>query len=148
MIRIDSIWLATEPMDMRAGTETALAWVIRCGAAALCLSVCQPPRQSDESAGARRVGYLAGSAPPASRQVLLAGFSTRLSDRIGCRTATCPGAGFALAKSRAWQRDFHRITPAMATQAVQLSDEPIVGFSLLWQNRRHDFTAQSRPTKP
>lgn len=25
MIRVDSIWLATEPMDMRAGTETALA---------------------------------------------------------------------------------------------------------------------------
>jgi hypothetical protein len=32
MIRIASIWLATEPMDMRAGTETALAKVI-----ALCL---------------------------------------------------------------------------------------------------------------
>ncbi|MEQ4311736.1 hypothetical protein ABNM01_02380 [Pseudomonas syringae] len=28
MIRIVSIWLATEPMDMRAGTETALARVI------------------------------------------------------------------------------------------------------------------------
>jgi transposase len=28
MIRIDSIWLATEPMDIRAGTETALARVI------------------------------------------------------------------------------------------------------------------------
>ncbi|WP_146050641.1 transposase [Pseudomonas syringae] len=28
MIRIDSIWLATDPMDMRAGTETALARVI------------------------------------------------------------------------------------------------------------------------
>ncbi len=28
MIRIDSIWLATEPMDMRACTETALARVI------------------------------------------------------------------------------------------------------------------------
>ena len=28
MIRIDSIWLATEPMDMRAGPETALARVI------------------------------------------------------------------------------------------------------------------------
>ncbi|MCO8166752.1 transposase [Pseudomonas sp. 21LCFQ02] len=28
MIRIDMIWLATEPMDMRAGTETALARVI------------------------------------------------------------------------------------------------------------------------
>lgn len=28
MIRIDAIWLATEPTDMRAGTETALARVI------------------------------------------------------------------------------------------------------------------------
>lgn len=28
MIRIDSIWLATEFMDMRAGTETALARVV------------------------------------------------------------------------------------------------------------------------
>ncbi len=28
MIRIDFIWLATEPMDMRAGTETALARVV------------------------------------------------------------------------------------------------------------------------
>ncbi|WP_416427738.1 IS66 family insertion sequence element accessory protein TnpB (plasmid) [Pseudomonas sp. App30] len=28
MIRIDAIWLATEPIDMRAGTETALARVV------------------------------------------------------------------------------------------------------------------------
>lgn len=28
MIRIDSIWLATEPMDMRSGTEKALARVV------------------------------------------------------------------------------------------------------------------------
>ncbi|CAH0645789.1 IS66 family insertion sequence element accessory protein TnpB [Pseudomonas monteilii] len=28
MIRIDIIWLATEPMDMRAGTDTAMARVI------------------------------------------------------------------------------------------------------------------------
>ncbi len=28
MIRIDSIWLATEPMDVRTSTETALARVI------------------------------------------------------------------------------------------------------------------------
>lgn len=33
MIRIDAIWIATEPMDMRAGTETALARVIVFGAA-------------------------------------------------------------------------------------------------------------------
>lgn len=29
MIRIDAVWLATEPMDMRAGTEIALARVVR-----------------------------------------------------------------------------------------------------------------------
>jgi hypothetical protein len=29
VIRIDTIWLATEPMDMRTGTETALARVVR-----------------------------------------------------------------------------------------------------------------------
>ncbi|SFU41615.1 hypothetical protein SAMN05428951_101505 [Pseudomonas sp. OV546] len=28
MIRIDAIWLSTDPMDMRAGTDTALARVI------------------------------------------------------------------------------------------------------------------------
>ena len=28
MIRIDAIWLATEPMDMRSGTDTALARVV------------------------------------------------------------------------------------------------------------------------
>lgn len=29
MIRIDAVWLATAPMDMRAGTDTALARVIQ-----------------------------------------------------------------------------------------------------------------------
>lgn len=29
MIRIEAIWLAVEPLDMRAGTETALARVIK-----------------------------------------------------------------------------------------------------------------------
>lgn len=29
MIRIDQIWLATEPMDMRAGPDTALARVVK-----------------------------------------------------------------------------------------------------------------------
>ncbi|QXG50309.1 IS66 family insertion sequence element accessory protein TnpB [Pseudomonas syringae] len=28
MIRVDSTWLATEPLDMRASTETALARVV------------------------------------------------------------------------------------------------------------------------
>jgi transposase len=29
VIRVDAVWLAVEPMDMRAGTETALARVVR-----------------------------------------------------------------------------------------------------------------------
>ncbi|MGT2509174.1 IS66 family insertion sequence element accessory protein TnpB [Cupriavidus basilensis] len=29
VIRIDAIWLATEPMDMRAGTDTILARVVK-----------------------------------------------------------------------------------------------------------------------
>ena len=29
MIRIDAVWLAVEPIDMRAGTESALARVVR-----------------------------------------------------------------------------------------------------------------------
>jgi len=29
VIRIDAIWLATEPLDMRAGPDTALARVVK-----------------------------------------------------------------------------------------------------------------------
>ena len=29
LIRIDAVWLAVEPLDMRAGTDTALARVVR-----------------------------------------------------------------------------------------------------------------------
>lgn len=29
MIRVEAVWLATEPMDMRAGTDTALARVVQ-----------------------------------------------------------------------------------------------------------------------
>lgn len=29
MIRVDCIWLATEPLDMRAGTDTVLARVVK-----------------------------------------------------------------------------------------------------------------------
>lgn len=29
MIRLDQIWLAVDPMDMRAGTDTALARVVK-----------------------------------------------------------------------------------------------------------------------
>ncbi|WP_148105825.1 transposase [Candidimonas sp. SYP-B2681] len=37
MIRIEQLWLAVEPMDMRASTETALARVVKVlGAAQPC----------------------------------------------------------------------------------------------------------------
>lgn len=43
MIRIDAIWLATEPMDMRAGTDTALARVVAVfGAAQPTVLICLP----------------------------------------------------------------------------------------------------------
>jgi transposase len=29
MIRVDAVWLSVEPMDMRAGTDTALARVVK-----------------------------------------------------------------------------------------------------------------------
>ena len=32
VIRIDAVWIAVEPLDMRAGTDTALARVTRCSA--------------------------------------------------------------------------------------------------------------------
>ena len=51
---------------------------IRCGEAALCLSVCQSPRQPDESFGARRCWDLAGSATTESRQDSLARHPSRV----------------------------------------------------------------------
>ena len=29
MIRVDAVWLAVEPFDMRRGVEAALAWVVK-----------------------------------------------------------------------------------------------------------------------
>ncbi|WP_419709610.1 IS66 family insertion sequence element accessory protein TnpB [Pseudomonas sp. NFX224] len=57
--------------------------------------------------------------------------SALLTDGVGYRTAACPGAGVALAKSRPRRRDFNHITPAMTTRTTHLSDQPIVGFGTL-----------------
>ncbi|MFC0668327.1 transposase, partial [Azotobacter chroococcum] len=45
MIRVDRIWLATEPLDMRAGTETALARVVAVFGAAKPHNACLSVRQ-------------------------------------------------------------------------------------------------------
>ena len=43
MIRIDAIWLAVDALDMRAGTDTALARVIKVfGAAHPTMLICLP----------------------------------------------------------------------------------------------------------
>lgn len=79
MIRIDTIWLATEPMDMRAGTETALARVITVFGAAKphCAYLCQSTGQPSESAGSRRDWCLVGGPAIESRQIPLARHSPR-----------------------------------------------------------------------
>ena len=76
MIRIDAIWLATEPMDMRAGTETALARVIAVFGAAKphCAYLFANRR-------ARRRGRLACRTATEPRQVPLARHSPWLRGR-------------------------------------------------------------------
>lgn len=36
----------------------------------------------------------------------------------------------------------------MPHPAVQLSDQSVVLFTLIWQDRRHDFDPRPRPTEP
>jgi hypothetical protein len=54
MIRVDTLWLSTRPLDMRAGTETILAQVVRIFGEAQPhhAYLCQPTRQPPEGAGA------------------------------------------------------------------------------------------------
>ena len=43
VIRMDAVWLAVEPLDMRAGTEAALVRVVNIvGAARRTLPACSP----------------------------------------------------------------------------------------------------------
>lgn len=42
MIRSDAIWLAGEPLDMRAGTDTALAHVAKVFGTAHTMPICSP----------------------------------------------------------------------------------------------------------
>ena len=74
MIRIVAAWLATVPLDMRAGTDTALARVVAVFGATPAMPICsQQARQPHEGAGARRHRHLAGRSPSAPGQVRLAG---------------------------------------------------------------------------
>ena len=74
MIRIDAIWLATEPMDMRSGTEKALARVVPVFGAAQPHSayLFASSRQSHEGVGSRRIGRLVGGERSEPREIFLA----------------------------------------------------------------------------
>jgi hypothetical protein len=101
VIRIDAAWLAVEPMDMRAGPDTALARVVGLWrAAAPCLCVCQCPRHPDEGVGPRRRRPVAGGPASARWQVQL-GFQPQPSLPI---STTQLGA---LVLGLPWQRVGH-----------------------------------------
>jgi transposase len=94
------VWLAVQPLDMRAGTESALARVVNVfgAAASRTTPTCSPTaRQPHEGAGARRHRRVAGGAAPEQRQV-------RLAQRRGA-TLTLTRAQFdALVLGLPWQR--------------------------------------------
>lgn len=54
VIRVDAAWFAVEPLDLRAGADTALARVVNVFGqtrAHHALSVCQQASEPDEGAG-------------------------------------------------------------------------------------------------
>ncbi|WP_144021122.1 IS66 family insertion sequence element accessory protein TnpB [Caballeronia sordidicola] len=62
MIRIDDIWLATEPLDMRAGADTILARVVKVFGSARPHHAYLFANRHDthEGPGVRRIWHLAG----------------------------------------------------------------------------------------
>jgi transposase len=80
MIRIDTIWLAIEPMDMRAGTETALARFIAVFGAAKphCACLFANRRANRMKVLVHDGGDLACSPARESRALLLAMRAARL----------------------------------------------------------------------
>jgi len=95
MIRIDAIWLATEPMDMRAGTDTALARVVEVFGAAKphCAYLFANRRANRMKVLVHgRRGHLAcRNAELKPREVPLAWNSSRPGSRTRCRTASSLG---------------------------------------------------------
>jgi len=77
VIRIDTIWLATEPMDMRAGTDTAMARVISVFGAA----------QPHCAAGAAGESH-SGSATGGHRRPADHGLAASAT-RVQCRSSPC-----------------------------------------------------------
>ena len=151
MIRIDTIWLATEPMDMRAGTETALARVVAVfGAAKPHCAYLFANRRANRMKvlvhdgvgiwlAARRLNqgrFVWPGVRHGSEVELDAGnFKPWCSVYLG--NASVPVEPLRCSN-----------LSAMARLPVQLAHQSIAATSPLWQNRRHDFASESRSIKP
>lgn len=66
MIRVGAVWLAVEPLDMRAGTEAALAKVVSCierrsrlRSSPTCDTACNVASEGRQNPGADAVGEIA-----------------------------------------------------------------------------------------
>ncbi|MDX1297369.1 MAG: IS66 family insertion sequence element accessory protein TnpB [Pseudomonas sp.] len=107
MIRIDSIWLATEPMDMRAGTETALARVVAVfGAAKPHCAYLFANRRATRMKVLVHDGFGVWLAARRLNQgISLARHSPWLRDGVGCRATSGLGAWLTLATRRSWWCD-------------------------------------------
>ena len=121
VIRVDAVWLAVEPLDMRAGTEAALARVVarlRCRPPAPRLPVRQPPRQPHEGARARRHRRVAGRAAAEPGQV-------RLAQGRGATLALTRAQLDALVLGLPWQRIGEAGVISVSVGAAQLPDVPM-----------------------
>jgi|GEM_PF-268913 len=126
MIRIDAIWLATEPMDMRAGTETALARVVTVfGAAQPHCAHLFANRRANRIKVLVHDGFGIWLAARRLHQGKFFWPGSRHGSQmeLGAEQLHALVLGLPLAKSRARQCDFHRITPVMTRRTASLLNQ-------------------------
>ncbi|XGB04973.1 IS66 family insertion sequence element accessory protein TnpB [Pseudomonas putida] len=142
MIRIDAIWLATEPMDMRAGTETALARVIAVfGAAKPHCAYLFANRRANRMKVLVHDGVGVWLAARRLNQGKFHWPGIRHGSEVELDSEQLQALVLGFAMAARWCRrcDQHAVI------AGHLTGLFVVVSGLLWHNRRHDFLAQSRP---
>lgn len=125
MIRIDTIWLSTEPMDMRAGTDTAMARVVSVfGAAQPHCAYLFANRRGTRMKVLAHDGLGIWLAARRLHQGKFIWPGTRHGTQVELstehRAATGPDSGFALVKSRPRKRYFHSLIYAQCNCPISL----------------------------
>jgi hypothetical protein len=144
MIRIDAAWLAAAPMDMRGGTDTALARVVDVFGAA------QPHTAyifANKRANRLKIlvhdgfGIWLARTPAASRQVHL-GLRRDPHGKPAARSTGRAGAGFAMAAAGSARCDLHGVNrrsggPRFATgrYANVQADLALAHYGSWWWSR-------------